>query len=118
MVKSIFRIMGRIVLILVVASVIIGISAFGLSKLGNPNPRFGNREGGDNLAPARSAVTNGLPGQNFRGREGGDDGIRNNGSLVRGMVDVVTNGLIIGIFTWIGVLLFNYSRRRSVVRTN
>ena len=116
MLKSIFRILGRITIILLAAAVVVGL-AFGVSKLtGAGASRFRSDDGQRFTAPAgTSGVANsaGQPNRPARGRGGDDEGFGDNGSLARGLFQVFTNTLLIGIFTWVGVLLFRYTKRRS-----
>jgi hypothetical protein len=113
MLKSIFYVIARILLILLVAAAIVGLASYGLSQTANLNPRFGNRAGGTNFDAARPPANNGQPpAQNFRPR-GGEEGFRGNGSLTRGLFQVFTNTLLIGMFTWLGLFIFNRNKRRA-----
>jgi hypothetical protein len=112
MLKSIFRILRRIALILLIAGAVVSL-AYGLSRTVNISPRFGRDGGGERFAQSAPAGANGQPAQppqQFRG--GGDEGFRENGSLSRGLFQVFTNALLIGLFTWIGLLLFRRYKRR------
>lgn len=112
MLKSIFRILGRTLLILAIAGIVVGLT-YGLSKTININPRFGRDGGEERFAQAAPPGANGQPGQPPRQFRGGDDeGFRDNGSWVRGLFQVFTNILLIGFFTFIGQLLFRRYRRR------
>jgi hypothetical protein len=116
MLKSIFRILGRITIILLAAAVVIGL-AFGASKLiPAGTSRFRPDDGQRFTAPAGTAGTAnsaGQPNQPPRGRGGDDEGFQDNGSLARGLFQVFTNTLLIGVFTWVGVLLLRYMKRRT-----
>ena len=116
MLKSIFRILGRITIILLAAAVVVGL-AFGVSKLtGAGASRFRPDDGQRFTAPAgapSAANSAGQPNRPARGPGGNDEGFRDNGSFARGLFQVFTNTLLIGIFTWVGVLLLRYTKRRT-----
>ena len=113
MIKSIFRILARIFLILLVASAVIGL-AFGFSKMtASAAPRF-RPDDNPQFAQPGAPGSNNQSGQFARPprREGADEGSRENGSITRGLLDVLKNILIIGAITWIGVIIFRHSKRR------
>ena len=112
MLKSIFRILGSTVLILAVAGIVVGL-AYGVSRTVNINPRFGGEGGGERFTQAAPPGANGQPSLPPRQLGGGEnEGFRENGSLTRGLFQVFTNILLIGLFTFIGQLLFRRYRRR------
>jgi len=113
MLKSIFRILGRITIILLATVIVVGL-AFGVSKLtGSGNSRFRPDEGQRFTAPATGTDPAGQPNQPPRSRGGDEEGFQDNGSLIRGLFQVFTNIVLIGVFTWVGVLLLQYSKRRT-----
>jgi hypothetical protein len=113
MIKSIFRILARILLILLVASAVVGL-AYGASKMtGSAAPRF-RPDDNPNFTQPGAPGGNNQAGQFARPPRGpgGDEGFRENGSITRGLFDVLKNILIIGVITWIGVIIFRHSKRR------
>jgi hypothetical protein len=107
MLKSIFKIAGRIVLILAVAGIVAGLT-YGVSKAVNITPRFG----GDGNRERFQQQPGSLPGQPPRQFRGDDEGFRENGSLLRGIGDVLMNAAGIAIFTLAGWFIFRRYRRR------
>ena len=110
MLNSILRIIGRILLILLVAGVVIG-AAFGLSTFTGGTGRFRSGEGQRFTQP--SAGANNEAGQVGRPPRGGgdDEGVPNNGSISRGLVQVLTKAVVIGVITWIGLLLLRFYKQ-------
>jgi hypothetical protein len=113
MLKSVFLIVGRIIIILAVAGIVIGLVA-GLSSVINFNPRFGREGDRERFAQGQQpdGVTGqpGQPPQQPRGED--EEGFRGGGSLVRGLMDVAMNAAGIAIFTLAGWFLFRRYRRR------
>ena len=109
MLTSILRILGRIVIILLVAIVVIGLASL-LSKTTGSAQGFRSDEG-QRVAPPGGSNLAEQPGRPQRG-EGDGEGIQANGSLFRGLFQVFTNSLIIAVFVWIGLLLFKRIKRQ------
>lgn len=111
MLKSILRILGRSLIILL-AAVIVCSAAYGLSKVsGSSNTRFRSEEG-QRFEPQGTSNQNGQTTRPPR-REGGEEGFRGNGSITRGLMQVFVNILLLTAFTWIGLILFNFGKNRK-----
>lgn len=110
MLKSILRTLGRIALILLASSLVIGI-AYGFSLLGNRNQNF-RPEGERSFEQGSNTTQNAQGTRPPRRHEAGAEGFRENGSVGRGLIQFTTNSLIIAIFTWVGLLIFRRFKRR------
>lgn len=111
MLKSILKIVGRIVLILVVAGVVAGLT-YGVSKAVNITPRFGREADRERFQQQQPGSLPGQPGQPPRQFRGDDEGREGGGSLLRGIGDVLMNATGIAIFTLAGWFIFRRYRRR------
>lgn len=111
MLKSVFRILGRVVLILAVAGVVAGL-AYGVSKAANISPRFGREGDRERFEQRQPGGLPNQPGQPPRQFRGDDEGREGGGSLLRGIGDVLMNAAGIAIFTWAGWFIFRRYRRR------
>ena len=114
MLKLIFILLGRTALILLAAGVVIGI-AYSFSLTGSGSTRFG-AEGERSFQQGSGTDGTNPNGQNTRPSHRREEGeFRGNGAIARGIVELVTNILITGIFTWLGLLIFPRFRRRLPV---
>ena len=112
MFTSILRIIGRIALILLVAAAVIGFVTM-VSKTTSNTSGF-RSDGEQRFLPQPGQVGNNQAGQPARPprREGGGEGFEGSGSIARGLIQVFTNGLLIGVFVWIGLLIFRRNKRQ------
>ena len=108
--NSILRILGRITLILAAAAVVVGL-AYGFSSITGSSARF--RPGDNQRFTPPSSGSNNQSGQFSRQPRGDEgEGFRENGSLIAGLVQVLTKAVIIGVFTWLGLLALGLMKRK------
>ena len=108
---SILRIFGRIALILLAAGIVIGL-AYGLSRFTGNQSRFRSDGGGQRFTQPQAGDNNGQFARPPRGGE--DEGFRENGSIVAGLIQVLTKAVVIGVFTWIGLLVLYLVKRKPL----